>query len=496
MNQAIRSSWVVAVVLFALILGAVTYVQFFAVDDLRGNAWNSRSLEQTYCNERGAILVDGQAIAQSVPTPSSDSCKFVRQYIDPTVYAGLTGFYSSQYGASGIEKSMDEQLTGQAPELFYDQIAQILTGSQPKGSAVELTINSKIQKLAASMIPNGVTGSIVVMNPKTGEIIAMVSTPSYDTNLMASHNLTQVDQNFAKLTKQTGINMYGSSAYAQRYSPGSVFKLVDTAAALASGKYNKDSVMPNPQVLSIPGDPLGLPNYVSGGCSARSQADFAFALEQSCNTPFAGIALKLGEQAITDQATKFGFNDPNLMIENNKTKVQTSVFPGGDGSPLGAAELARSSVGQQDVQATPLEVAMMTAAIANGGTQMKPNIIKGVRTPDLKPVSAFDFKPEVLRQSTTPEIAKQLTEWMTGVVDNGIASGAAVPGIKVAGKTGTAETVTDTPVSSKNSWFTGFAPANDPQVVVTIMVQGQDILTSNTLTSPNASKLFQAVLNK
>ncbi|WP_394940352.1 penicillin-binding transpeptidase domain-containing protein [Psychromicrobium sp. YIM B11713] len=506
MNQAIRSSWVVAAALFALILGSVTYVQFFAVDSLRTNDWNSRSLEQSYCNERGAILVGGQAIAQSVPSPADDSCKFTRKYVDPEVYAGLTGYYSKNFGSTALEASLDEPLTGQAPELFYDQISQILTGSQPKGSSVELTIDPKIQKLAYSMIPKGVTGSIVVMNPKTGAIIAMVSTPSYDTNLMASHNPNQVAKNFDQLTQsaqykdfQQNGNMYGSAAYKRTYSPGSVFKLVDTAAALASGKYNKDSVLPNPARLNIPGDPVGLPNYVSGGCSARTQADFGFALEQSCNTPFAGIALDLGQQAITEQAAKFGFNDPNVNIANNSnvnTKAPTSKFPGGPGGQLGPAELARSAVGQQDVQATPLEVAMMTSAIANGGVQMKPNIIQGVRTPDLKPVTSFDFKPEVLRQSTTPEIAKQLTEWMTGVVDNGIAGGAKVPGIEVAGKTGTAETVTDIPDSSKNSWFTGFAPANDPQVVVSIMVQGQDILTSNTLTSPNAAKLIKAVLNK
>lgn len=491
MNQAIRSSWVVAIALFALILGSVSYVQFFAADSLNNNAWNSRGLLQTYCNERGPILVGGQAIAQSVP--SGDSCKFVRKYTDSPIYAGLTGFYSLTNGGTALEDSMNSVLTGQSPDLLYDRIAQILSGAQPKGSSVELTLDPAIQKMAYDMIPDGVQGSIVVMNPKTGAIIAMVSKPSYDANLLSSHDSKLNQQNYDQLVKVPGINMYGSKGYNDTYYPGSVFKIVDTAAALASGKYNKDSVLPNPAVLNFPGTTVGLPNYVSGGCSARTQADFAFALAQSCNTPFASIAADLGQQAITDQATKFGFNENGLKIP---MQVAKSIFPNKDNSLLDPASLARSSIGQQDVRASPLEVAMMTAAIANGGTQMKPNLIQAVRTPDLKPVPNFDFKPEVLRQSTTPEIAKQITQWMQGVVDNGIGRGAAVPGIPVAGKTGTAESDPSIPDSIKNSWFTGFAPANDPQVVVSIVVQGSNIIDSNKLTSPNASKLFEAVLKK
>jgi len=490
-NQAIRSSWVVAVALFALILGSVTYVQFFAVDSLKNNPLNNRVISQNYCNERGPILVGGQAIAQSVP--SGDSCKFVRQYTDGALYAGLTGFFSRDHGSSGLENEMNNVLVGDSPDQFFDRVGQILSGAQPKGSSVELTIDPAIQKMAYDMLPDGVQGSIVVLNPKTGAIIAMVSKPSYDTNLLAGHDFAAVNSNYQQLVNVPQINMYGSRAYRDTYYPGSIFKLVDTAAALASGKYNKDSVLPNPAVLNFPGTTVGLPNYTSGGCAARTQADFAFALAQSCNTPFASIAADLGQQAITDQATKFGFNDSSLRLPS---PVVRSVFPNQENSTLDPASLARSAIGQQDVRATPLEVAMMTAAIANGGTQMKPNLIQAVRTPDLKPITKYDFKPEVLRQSTTPEIAQQITQWMQGVVDNGIGKAAAVPGIPVAGKTGTAESDPTIPDSVKNSWFTGFAPANDPQVVVSIMVQGANILDSNKLTSPNASKLFEAVLKK
>lgn len=494
MNQAIRASWIVAVALFSLVLAGVSYVQFFAAEDLRNNSLNTRTLMRDFCSERGPILVGGQAIVQSVPSPEGDACKFIRHYTEPTIYSGLTGFFSLNYGKSGIEAAMNEQLAGQTNDALSDRISQLLTGEQPKGSAVELTINPQIQKMAYDMIPDGINGSIVVMNPKTGEIIAMVSKPSYDTNLLSSHNYPQVTRNFQELTKNPHISLYGSGGYRSTYAPGSVFKLVDTAAALSSGKYTKDSVLPNPPQMSFPGTTSTLPNYVQGGCAARSQADFAFALAQSCNTPFAQIALNLGQQALTEQAEKFGFNQSGLKIPST---VSPSVFPGNNkNARLGPAELGRSAIGQQDVRATPLEVTMMTAAIANDGVQMKPNLIRGVRTPDLKPVPRYDFTPEQLRTSVSPDVARQITDWMVGVVDNGIGNRAAVPGIKVAGKTGTAEGDLTNPNSPKNSWFTGFAPADDPQVVVSIVVQTPDIIQGGNLTSPNASTLFKAVLKQ
>jgi peptidoglycan glycosyltransferase len=175
------------------------------------------------------------------------------------------------------------------------------------------------------------------------------------------------------------------------------------------------------------------------------------------------------------------------MGDQLKLDYDTQGFP----DDLDGPGLAQSAIGQRDVRATPLQVALMTNAIANGGVQMKPNLIKTLRSPDLRVID--EPKPEVLRTSTTPEISRQISEWMTSVVSNGIARGAAVPGVQVAGKTGTAELGTD---GLNNSWFTGFAPANDPQVAVTIVMQDVDITTGAQLTSPNAKKIFEAVLNK
>ena len=484
MNQAIRNSWIVAIALFALLFGSISYVQFFAVDSLNANPNNNRQLEMNFCGNRGPILVDGQAIAESVATKTD--CKFQRKYNDPLLYAGLTGFFSKYSGQYGVESAMKDELTGTSDSALFDRIAQAFTGAQPQGRSVELTVDSEIQKLAYDSIPDGIGGSIVVMNPKTGSIIAMVSKPSYDTNLLATHNKADFDESMASLVGIPGINLFGSSAYKQLYAPGSVFKIIDTAAALESGKYKKDSILPNPAQLTFPGIEYTLPNYANGQCYTQDKASFAFALENSCNTPFASIALDLGQDAITAQAEKFGFNDNSLTFPDS---VVGSRFPGSEGK-LDAPALAQSAIGQRDVLSTPLEIAMMTAAIANGGKQMAPNLVQTVRTPELKTVSSL--KPEVLRQSTTPEIAAQITDWMVSVVDNGIASAAAVPGVEVAGKTGTAE-LGD---GLNNSWFTGFAPANDPEVVVTIVMPEVDVATGAQFTSPNASKLFKAVLKK
>jgi penicillin-binding protein A len=483
-NQAIRNSWIAAIAMFVLIFGALSYVQVVGADELKANAWNKRTLLQNYCNDRGAIIVRGTPIAESVP--ATESCKFQRTYTEPELYAGITGYFSRSYGVTGLEKTMNDVLAGSSDQQFLDRVGQLFLGNQPKGASVELTLDPAIQKLAYDLIPNGQRGSIVVTNPKTGAILAMVSKPSYDPNLIASQDPVAEQANFNELNKVPGINLNQSVSgpTGALLAPGSVFKLVDTAAALNSGKYNKDSELPNPAEMPFPGIQYRLPNYAGGNCYTRNTASFAFALQQSCNTPFASIALDLGERAIADQAEKFGFDQE--VGNQLKLDYATSNFP----RDLDQAGLAQSAIGQRDVRATPLQINLMTAAIANGGVQMQPNLIKAVRSPDLRVLD--EPKPSALRTSTTPQISKQITEWMTSVVSDGIARGAAVPGVQVAGKTGTAELGT----GLNNSWFTGFAPANDPQVAVTVVMQGVDITTGAKLTSPNAKKIFEAVLNK
>ncbi|MCD5344426.1 penicillin-binding protein 2 [Arthrobacter sp. AK04] len=486
MNQAIRHSWVAAIAMFALIFGAISYVQVIGADELKANPWNQRAVLQSFCNDRGAVIVEGTPVAESVET-GSETCAFQRTYPQPELYAGITGYFSQNFGATGLEQSMGAELAGNSDQLFLDRVGQLFLGNQPKGASVELTIDPEIQELAYSLIPDGQRGSIVVTDPKTGAILAMVSKPSYDPNLVATQDLAAADASMTELVKVPGINLNPnvSGPTGELLAPGSVFKLVDTAAALASGKYNKDSELPNPAELPFEGIQYRLPNYAGGNCYTRDTASFAFALQQSCNTPFASIALDLGRDAIAEQANKFGFGQ-DMGDQLKLDYASENTFP----DDLDGPGLAQSVIGQKDVRATPLQVALMTAAIANDGVQMQPTLIKTLRSPDLRVID--EPQPKPLRTSTTPEIANQITEWMVSAVSEGIANRAAVPGVQVAGKTGTAELGN----GANNSWFTGFAPANNPQVGVTIVMEGVDITTGAQLTSPNAKRIFEAVLNK
>lgn len=472
--------------MFALIFGAISYVQVIGADELKANPWNQRAVLQSFCNDRGAIVVGGSPVAESVES-GSETCAFQRTYPQPELYAGITGYFSQNFGATGLEQSMGGELAGNSDQLFLDRVGQLFLGNQPKGASVELTIDPEIQQLAYSLIPDGQRGSIVVTNPKTGAILAMVSKPSYDPNLVATQDLAAAAASMNELVKVPGINLNPnvSGPTGELLAPGSVFKLVDTAAALASGKYNKDSELPNPAELPFEGIQYRLPNYAGGNCYTRDTASFAFALQQSCNTPFASIALDLGRDAIADQAEKFGFGQ-DMGDQLKLDYASGNTFP----DDLDGPGLAQSVIGQKDVRATPLQVAMMTAAIANDGVQMQPNLIKTLRSPDLRVID--EPQPKQLRTSTTPAIANQITEWMVSAVSEGIANRAGVPGVQVAGKTGTAELGNGT----NNSWFTGFAPANNPQVGVTIVMEGVDINTGAQLTSPNAKRIFEAVLNK
>ena len=480
MNKAIRRMWLMVAGIVMVLLLTLTYVQFFAADALQANPWNNRTLYEQFGQDRGSILVDGQEIAKSVP--SSDDFEHQRVYTDSPMYSNLTGYFSLVYGATGLESAMGDELSGASDDQFYDRVVSLFSGDQPKGASVELTIDPDLQKVAYDAL-EGHNGSIVAVDPKTGEIKAMVSRKSYDANAMSSHNTDEVVAAADQLNADPAQPLVNRAIGGDLYAPGSTFKLIDTVAALESGKYTTDTTIPNPSELPLPDTTVTLPNYRQGGCAARSQVNLQFALEQSCNTPFAQIAMELGQDEIRKTAENFGYGQ-ELSIP---LEVTPSVFP----EEMNQAQLALSSIGQYDVRTTPLQVAMTSAAIANDGVMMKPSLVKNVRSSDLSVID--EFKAEQLRRSTDAETAQTVTELMTSVVDNGIASGAAVPGVKVAGKTGTAETGED---GLNDSWFTGFAPADDPQLAVAVVVEDVDVTTGSTVTSPSARQLFEAVLNK
>ena len=420
MDRAIRRMWMSAACVFVLLMGTLSYIQFFDSKTLMNNQWNSRALYDNYGSARGSIVVDGTEIASSVK--SDDEYNYQRVYNHPLKYAALTGYFSTIYGATGLEAALDKELAGTSDSQFYDRVAQLFSGSSAQGASVELTINSKLQDIAYNAL-QGRKGAVVAMNPKTGEILAMASSPSYDPNLLSSHTSSSVLANYQALTSDEDSPLFNRAIAGNTYSPGSTSRLLMRWRRWSPASTTHLRSLRTPAQLPLPGTNISLPNYTGGQCSTRTQATIEWALAQSCNTPFAQIAMDLGQERIAKTAQNFGYGQ-DLKIP---LTVSKSSFP----SNLTQSQLAQSAIGQYDVKTTPLQVAMTSAAIANGGVQMKPNLIRSVKTSNLSTLQ--EFSPEKLRTSTSPEVANQVKQWMVNAVDNGIARNAGVSGVKVGG---------------------------------------------------------------
>lgn len=484
MNAPIRRLGLVVAGMFCALLIATTLIQFVQARSLDDRPGNRRTLLASYSKERGSILVGGDAVA--VSKPSDDQYKWLRTYPQGSLYADVTGYFSFTYGTSGIERSYNDFLNGSSDKLFYRRLTDILTGQTAQGASVQLTLNAKAQQAAAKALGNQ-RGAVVALDPRTGAILAMVTSPSYNPNPLASHDLNQVDKSFTSLLKDPSQPLLNRAINGNLYPPGSTFKLIDTAAALESGKYTAGSVLPGPARLRLPGTNSYLPNDWSGNCGANDKVTLKRALTISCNTAYASLGMSLGQDALRSMATKFGFGQ-SLSVPMS---VTPSVFPGS----LNLPQLAQSAIGQFDVRATPLQMAMVSAAIANGGKEMTPYLVQSVRDKNLDVIETTD--PKTFSTPVSPGTATTLTDMMESVVTQGTGTNAAIPGIKVAGKTGTAEHGQG---RNADVWFTGFAPADNPKVAVAVLVEnggtvGQEA-SGGLVAAPIAKQVMEAVIGK
>lgn len=480
MNRPLRRVAVGILVLFGALLINVNYLQAYRASTLRDNPHNARVLIKQYEQERGSIIVGGVQVAKSVAT--TDSLKYQRVYPRADLYSHVTGFYSVVYGATGIERSANDVLSGSSLDVVGSQLTKYLTGGSVVGGSVLLTLNPAAQQAAVDGL-KGVTGAVVAIEPATGRILAMASTPTYDPNPLASHDTKVVRQTYESLTKDPTHPLL-NRAISQRYPPGSTFKLVDLAAALSTGKYDLNTEVPAPTVLPLPLSSNTLKNFGGESCGNGRTTTLYDALRISCNTAFAQLGLDLGADTLRKQAEKFGIG-ADLSIP---LTVARSVFPANPDAP----QTALSAIGQYDVALTPLQVAMISAGIADNGTVMKPYLVQEVQSPDLTTLS--QTQPQQLSQAVTPEVAAKLKQAMVGVVENGTGTAARIDGVTVAGKTGTAQNGSDTP----HAWFTAFAPAQDPRVAVAVIVEHGGTLgseaTGGKIAAPIAKAVIQAVL--
>ncbi|GAA5158155.1 MULTISPECIES: peptidoglycan D,D-transpeptidase FtsI family protein [Amycolatopsis] len=459
MNKPMRRVGIAMLVMVVLLLINSTYIQVVKADDYRTDSRNQRVLLDEYSRQRGSFVsqYNGQVIADVVAT--DDKLKFERHYVNGPLYAPVTGYYSVRYGSAGLERVEDDILTGSDPRLFVRRLSDMVTGRDPRGGNVQLTINPAVQQAAYNaMTSRGYTGAVVAMNPKTGEILAMVSTPSYDPNGLASHDGDAQQKAWKQFTNDPKNPML-NRAISETYPPGSTFKLVVAAAELQNGA-GPDTPVSNAPNVKLPGTNVTLENYGGETCPGTTFKD---ALAHSCNVPFATFAGELGADKLRQTAANFGIGQTDLAIP---TKVAAS----GLGALDSTAALYQSGIGQRDVRLTPLQDCLLAATVANGGMAMKPQLVKKLLAPDLSDLQGFT--PEELTgtpalSAANAEILKQMME----ASEDNTKGGGKKANIKIASKTGTAEHGNDPKNTPPHAWYTAFAPADDPQIAVAVIVE-------------------------
>ncbi len=489
MNRPIRRVAAAVGVLFLALLVNLNYVQVYKANSFRTNPANRRVLLTEFSSQRGSIVVQGVSVADSVKT--DDRLKYLRTYPGGATYAAVTGYNSLLvYGNTGIEDAEANLLSGQDDRLFGTHFADLLTGRDPRGGNVVLTLNAKAQAAAYKAMGNR-KGAVVAIDPSTGAILAAVSTPSYDPTVLSSHNPDSIIAAYKKLSADKSQPLL-NRAFDQLYPPGSVFKVVVAAAALKD-KRTPSTVLPAPNKITLPGTTTTLENYEGESCSNNGKSTLDHALTVSCNTAFAQLGMDLGTDAVRSEAALFGMNDQTSSVP---LQVAASTI----GPVVDQASLAQSSIGQRDVRVTPLQAAMISAAVANGGVLMQPYLVAQELAPNLSVLSSTT--PQQQSTVLDPSQDAELTQMMEHVVSEGTGTAAQIPGIAVAGKTGTADTgvvLSNGQDQPPHAWFTGFAPANKPRIAVAVVIENGGVTGSETTggkaAAPVAAAVMQAYLS-
>lgn len=487
MNKPIRTISIFCLLLFVALLVNSTWLQYGRAEGLDNDARNRRVIEAAYSRERGAILVGRDPVAQSVP--SDDRFEFLRTYPEPFKYAPITGYFSF-FDQTGTERTQNDVLSGDDSSLFVSNLVDLLSNESGKGGSVQLTIDPAAQDAAydgLSSLPGDVRGSVVALEPATGKILAMVSLPTYDPNVLASHDLTQVQADYERLQADEGEPLL-NRAIQQTLPPGSTFKVVTAAAAIESGLYAATDEVPGGATYQLPqtSDESGEIDNEGRDCGS-GEIPFTQAMENSCNTSFAALGVEIGAEGLREQAEAFGFNSDYL--EDLRPQAE-SVFPAEANEP----QAGQAGIGQFEVRSTALQMAMVMAGIGNRGTVMRPYLVDEVQSPEFDVLDQRD--PAELSRAVSASTAGQLTDLLVSTVDDGTASPAAIPGFSVAGKTGTAQSGQDD--VAPYAWFVSFAPADDPQVAVAVSIESADIprgeIAGGQLGGPIAKAVMEAVI--
>jgi penicillin-binding protein A len=495
MDRFIRRLGVAMIALFVLLLGQVTYIQVVASERLADNPANAtRQLIAEYRVQRGSILAADGRTELALSRKSPGQLKYQRRYPQGPLYAGITGYYSIIFGRSELEQSYNSYLSGDAPELIPQTLIDQVLGRPKRGATVVTTIDPAIQR-AAQRALGDLPGGVVALDPHTGDVKAIVANPTYDPNELASQDPQKVRAAWDRLNSDPDKPLL-SRAIDELYPPGSTFKLVTAAAALENG-FGPDSTWPNPPVLDLPQTTATLENFGGEHClGGASQITLAQALTISCNVVFGEIGLRLGGAKLAAQAHAFGFApDASSGDVPFDIPFQEGVFPEASYFSDRLPAVALSAIGQDNVAANPMQMALVASAIANGGSEMRPRLVSEIRDPSGQVVKSFD--PEVFGQPISSQTAIQLTQMMVSVVQSGTGTAAQIPGIEVAGKTGTAQHGEGL---APHAWFVSFAPAQNAKIAVAVIVLDGGSLgseaTGGVVAAPIAKAVMEAALHE
>lgn len=482
MNGPIRRVAIGVFVCVSLLLAGVTWYQVVRADELRTDPRNPRPGLAERGKERGLIVtIDGTVLARSVEDPN-DARSFVREYPEGDAFAHLVGYSSFLVGNSGLEAAYSSELRSRRDLTISDLVAALL-GRDLRPKSIEITADPRLQRAALDALGDN-RGAVVALDPATGAVLASVSTPSFDPEILLGNDaaaqwealLTDPGQP----TRDRGTR--------ELYAPGSTFKTVDVAAALDTGAAVPGTTFDDPVEFQLPGSSSTISNANGRPCNDGETATLLQAFVRSCNTIFADLAIQLGAVDIGITADALGFNQD---IDYEWT-VPRAVW---DTESLAQdpAALGQSGIGERDVRATPLHMAMIAAAVANDGIATTPFAMRRVFDADGLTVEETEVRE--LGQAMSLETAQTLTQMMERVVTEGTGRQAAVPGVRVAGKTGTA-TGTD---GFSNPWFIGFAPVDNPTIAIAVFIEGSEAsgesASGGSLAAPIASDLIETWLS-
>lgn len=462
MNRQIVKLFAFIVVLFGVLVGFTSYWSVFEAEALKEKNANKRPLFEQQQIPRGRILTaDGVVIAKSVAKGKGAEKRYVRRYPEGSLYGHPIGYSFMRLGDSEFEQFHNEELVGEDSE--FESIADELLGHEQEGNDIVTNIDAGAQQTAMAALQEVGFGAVVAIEPGTGAVKVMASNPSFDPNRVA--------QNYSELSQNEIETPLVNRATQGRYPPGSTFKVVTAAAGLDSGAITPETTIDAPGSLVVEGTPLE-----NDFGQSYSGAGLDTALTNSVNTWFGQLGQQLGNDTLFQYMERFGFNATPAIDLPDDEVLESGVYDFESEEMLTAedpVDLARLAIGQERLLTTPLQMALVTAAIANGGKQMKPQIWKRVVDPEGRVVERLE--PSTYSEPISAETAAQLTTAMEGVVREGTGTNAAISGISVAGKTGTAETPGNKAcgggVDENQAWFIGFAPADDPQIAIAVSIE-------------------------